>query len=318
MRPTCENDAVAMVPTLQVYKIVGADEKLVPIASKGLMSAVTTSSTTHAVVESSSSSSCDEASVSSCAHDSPTRDQAPLVSSPTRSRECDSKENNRAIDARDSIPIEELSPKPILKRSFSLQEIPVVARRSSWKQLPVPDLERIRHSSCPTTSCDTDDSKLSTVPERKQRRATVTFDSIQIREYNQTVGDNPAVSMGPPITLDWSFSELDPISVNEYEDHRGTRRTLRQMMMSYHHRRKVLMWLYGATEQQVEEATRVANQWKRQRALTHILLPYQKVEEILQSAQRKAKRFQERRKSTALTTHEDIGDLISNNKIAAE
>ncbi len=316
MRPTCENDAVAMVPTLQVYKIEGADEKL-PIASKGLMSAVTTSATIHAVVESSSSSSCDEASVSSCALDSPTRDQAPLVSSPTRSHECNSKEND-AIDARVNIPIGELSPKPILKRSFSLQEIPVVARRSSWKQLPVPDLERIRHSSCPATSSDTENSKPSTVPERKQRRATVTFDSIQIREYNQTVGDNPAVSMGPPITLDWSFSELDPISVNEYEDHRGTRRTLRQMMMSYHHRRKVLMWLYGVTEQQVEEATRVANQWKRQRALTHILLPYQKVEEILQSAQRKAKRFQERRKSTALTTHEDIGDLISNHKIAAE
>jgi hypothetical protein len=307
------DDAISRMPTLQVYEIVGNHEKLIPIPSKGLLT-----SRPPPVLESSSS---DEASSASpCSGVFPREDvhQSTLQQQEHhQDKQADNSSRENKRDANGSNINETLSQdealllssslKPILKRSFSLQEIPLATRTSSWRQLPAPNLEYIRSSSCPTTTTPTTSvpaQEANSKGRRKQRRPTVTFDSIQIREYNQTVGDNPSVSIGPPICLDWDFEELEPISVNDYEDHRGLRRTMRQMMMSFHQRRKVLMWLYGFSEQQVEEATHQVNQSKRQRAMTQALLPCQMLEELLQSAQRKAKRFQERRKSTTTSSTE--------------
>lgn len=179
----------------------------------------------------------------------------------------------------------------ILKMSEN-EEIPVKEGRFSWKQLPKLDMEKIRRASAPTSS-----TCVSTEPqtEPQQRRATVTFDAVRIRSYEQTIGDNPSVSYGPPISLDWDYEEHDPLALDEYEEFRGVRRKPRQMMLNYYNRRNLLMWKYGHSEEELKQAKSEANKIKRSRSFTKALLPAQKLEEIVQSAARKTKRLSGKR-----------------------
>uniref|UniRef100_A0A7S2EIZ4 Uncharacterized protein n=1 Tax=Ditylum brightwellii TaxID=49249 RepID=A0A7S2EIZ4_9STRA len=41
-----------------------------------------------------------------------------------------------------------------------------------------------------------------------ERRPSVTFGQVEVREYGLTLGDNPSCSNGPPLTLDWSYHNM--------------------------------------------------------------------------------------------------------------
>jgi len=41
---------------------------------------------------------------------------------------------------------------------------------------------------------------------KKKKKGTVQFSTVHIREHNFCLGDNPAVSRGPPISLDWHYT----------------------------------------------------------------------------------------------------------------
>jgi hypothetical protein len=172
--------------------------------------------------------------------------------------------------------------KSILRRHS--EPIPIHAKRNAWKVLPKPDMERL--------------SKSISNPEggffekgQKRRTSGVIFKDVLIREYHQTVGDNPCVSYGPPISLDWDYEEFESVTLDEYEGSRGQRRNLRQMILSYYQRRNVLSWQYGVSPEDLKLAKRKANKCKSERAVTNFLLPYMLVEAALESAQRKAKRL---------------------------
>lgn len=157
--------------------------------------------------------------------------------------------------------------------------IPVVKQgRSTWKQLPKLDLEKIRSQSIPTLYAP-------------KRRRTVVFNEIHIRNYDQTVGDNPSVSYGPPIQLDWNYQEAEPISVDDYENNRGPRRNTRQMLLNYYNRINLLTYRFGVTEQELACAEKEVNKVKLGRSITKYFLPTQKVEEVLQSIGRKTMRL---------------------------
>eukprot|EP00527_Entomoneis_sp_CCMP2396_P004915 CAMPEP_0198142398 /NCGR_PEP_ID=MMETSP1443-20131203/5193_1 /TAXON_ID=186043 /ORGANISM="Entomoneis sp., Strain CCMP2396" /LENGTH=267 /DNA_ID=CAMNT_0043805391 /DNA_START=81 /DNA_END=884 /DNA_ORIENTATION=+ len=168
----------------------------------------------------------------------------------------------------------------ILKVTSS--EMYVSEKRFSWKQLPKPDLAHIR-------SC----SLLVTKRERTaaMEKKNVKFDCIHFRNYSQTLGDNPSCSYGPPISLDWKYEEGGQIGLEEYEATRGARRKLRQMLLNYYHRKNILQWKVGFTEEELKDAQKQAENIKRQRSLTRAMLPACKVEEVMQSMCRKAKRL---------------------------
>lgn len=194
----------------------------------------------------------------------------------------------------------------ILKRDPH-ELIPVDIRRKSWKKLPVPDLEKIGSSTRSVTSCctessrvyDDDDMSLSSqslsvslaggsAPRNPTR---IRFESVQIRLYHQTLGDNPAVTYGPPIALDWEYDEMSPVKVDEYERTRGDRMSdSNKLFLSSMDRRRVLK-NKGFTEEEIDQASIDAEQAKKERALTNALLPAMKVEEVLQSTRRKVKRL---------------------------
>jgi hypothetical protein len=138
----------------------------------------------------------------------------------------------------------------------------------------------------PTGNVQEDPKNCNTI--RKKR---VKFSNICIRNYEQCIGDNPAVTYGTPISLDWAYEELIPLDLEQYEATRGRRRTLRQLMMNYYDRRNLLCNKYGYSEAELDAAEKQTNTIRRNRSLTRALLPASKVQELVYSAARKTKRI---------------------------
>jgi hypothetical protein len=134
-----------------------------------------------------------------------------------------------------------------------------------------------------------DDIEQSSCSERRPR-SSVAFGSIIIRSYSQTLGDNPSVSYGPPIQLDWDYEEHEPLKVDDYEDNRPPRRTPRQMVLSFYHRKNILTWKYGVSEEELKSSKKQIKREKFRRNITITALPIMHVEAALESAARKAKR----------------------------
>jgi hypothetical protein len=177
----------------------------------------------------------------------------------------------------------------------------ILDKKNAWKSLPKPNLEQIFSLSdrtCPgriqsTVSNNVTTSAAATTTTGLRRR--VSFDTVIIREYEQTLGDNPSVSYGPPIQLDWSYTCCNPIALEDYELNRRPRRKMRQMALNYYHRRNVLQWCCGATEEELRRAERCANKCKRERALTVAMLPARRFEDFFESASRKVKKSKSKR-----------------------
>lgn len=74
--------------------------------------------------------------------------------------------------------------------------------------------------------------------EKKSKR--VSFDTIEIREHNLTLGDNPSCSHGPPLVMEWGHSGRYEMSLDDYEENRGERRRDRQLAIPRHRRESIL------------------------------------------------------------------------------
>jgi hypothetical protein len=134
------------------------------------------------------------------------------------------------------------------------------------------------------------DSTIRSTANRTSGPTRVTFHQVELRFYDQTLGDHPGTIYGPPISLDWNYQEAEPLHVNEYERYRGRRRIKQQLILDYYSRRNTLMWCYGHTELELKNATKVCQKIALQRRITEILLPLSKVEDFATSARRKVKR----------------------------
>ena len=105
-----------------------------------------------------------------------------------------------------------------------------------------------------------------------KRRKNVTFATVTIREYKQTVGVNPFCSYGCPISLDWEYEAFDPIDFHEYEATRPPRRSRRGMLTSYYQRRDTLL-LSGHSMEELEKAAKESGREKFRRGITLTFLP---------------------------------------------
>jgi len=80
-----------------------------------------------------------------------------------------------------------------------------------------------------------------------------------VRYYDQTLGDNPSTSYGPPLSLDWNYRVGESQLVDDYETKRGERRTATEMMMSSMHRRTILTEDCGTSHRELKAALRSSN-----------------------------------------------------------
>ncbi len=110
----------------------------------------------------------------------------------------------------------------------------------------------------------------------KKMTRTVSFHSVDVREYDRTVGDNPSCRSGPPLSLDWSYSKKyeQPKALDQYEIERQDRaRSLRQLHVTKHRRRNLLSFSWGHSEEEMNNARKETKKLQRQRSMTQMLLP---------------------------------------------
>lgn len=60
----------------------------------------------------------------------------------------------------------------------------------------------------------------------------VDFGMVQVRTYEQVIGDHPQCSSGCPLSLGWDYTQEEPQSVVEYEQHRERERSLDDLLLS--------------------------------------------------------------------------------------
>jgi hypothetical protein len=187
--------------------------------------------------------------------------------------------------------------KSILKSSVD-ENIPICTKKKSWSKLPAPDLEYVYMKRVESMNSffhldSLDDSSSSQRPIKKVN-SKVNFELVTVREYQQTIGDNPSVSYGTPISLDWEYEENEPLDLDLYEAARGGRRTVRQLFLNHYRRKNTLIHKFGYSEEEVKAGKHRTNKVRSQREVSKILQlsfrPLILLEEMRESIVRKCKR----------------------------
>lgn len=144
-------------------------------------------------------------------------------------------------------------------------------------------------SLSPSSSESERTSSAQNVPDDDEQSIHVKFQSIQIRNYDMTLGDNPSCNYGPPVALDWSYDDAGSIPLDDYEESRGTRRKIYQMHLNVIHRKRILERT-DVTEDEIEYVVKEMKKIQKNREKTRMMLPFWKLEDAAESAKRKVKR----------------------------
>ena len=167
------------------------------------------------------------------------------------------------------------------RTKFEPRYINYSTKRRSWRALPSPDSNHIKELTAQSSSRRVRSSSKS-----------VSFTSVTIRSYEQTIGDNPAVSYGTPISLDWNYEEHDSIELDSYEIKRSlNRRTRRQMVIDHYRRKNLILYEFGCTKEEMNRARKDADKIKFHRSVTLSFLPMMNVESVVENATKKMKRL---------------------------
>ncbi|CAB9504429.1 expressed unknown protein [Seminavis robusta] len=92
--------------------------------------------------------------------------------------------------------------------------LPARGRDRNLSSIRIPGLSRskTRSNSRPRTPSDDDDCNTL--------KRTVSFDKVQIREFQQVLGDNPC-DQGPSLALGWQYREKKGMDLEKYESKRN-------------------------------------------------------------------------------------------------
>ena len=132
------------------------------------------------------------------------------------------------------------------------------------------------------------DSRPPAVPMSER---TVSFSSLEIREFNMTLGDHPSAISGPPVALDWDQGAgARVVDLDEYERARSPRRKRRQLKLSYKDRKGILQNSFSDDEinKQWREALEIRMQRKETLSRGLVLMT---MDDIWESTCRKTKRL---------------------------
>ncbi|CAB9510026.1 expressed unknown protein [Seminavis robusta] len=95
---------------------------------------------------------------------------------------------------------------------------------------------------------------------------SVTFGSVQVREFNRIAGDHPDCAEGPPMSIDWSFAELEPVSVDKHQTTRQGSFTVAPIPSTL--RKEILQFGFHVPPQDIKAAEKMATKAARQREQT--------------------------------------------------
>jgi len=93
----------------------------------------------------------------------------------------------------------------------------------------------------------------------------VSWGTIEIKTHKVVLGDNPSVSVGPPIGIGWEVVGTQSLPLDEYEEHRPERRNSGTLRMPRRERERLLMEDYGYARSDLKEAMEQVNKIKQLR-----------------------------------------------------
>ena len=190
---------------------------------------------------------------------------------------------------------------------------PIASDQSSMTKNPsVGDILKSIDGESPLQTCDDSDSVVSDITdtfminptekeETKPKSTTssksankkclvsysVRFDNVTVREYERILGDNPACTKGPSVSIGWKYLEYGG-KIHKFEAVRGRRRTQNQLILS-RRKREELLTSWGFTHEEIAEGVRENVKARNRRQQTTDNLGGQKMEEALEKAKRKMK-----------------------------
>lgn len=155
-----------------------------------------------------------------------------------------------------------------------------------------PVISNLSPQSTPSTPLNTNRntlSRVSSMPEIYDMK-TVSFQSVEIREYETTLVDNPACRNGPPIGLSWNYHQADAIEFFDYESSRiFTRRSPRQLIIPKTYRQNVLKGK-GHSEEEFKRIKKEVKKVRSSRNMTNMFGSMFEVKEALEDAGRSIKK----------------------------
>jgi hypothetical protein len=98
-------------------------------------------------------------------------------------------------------------------------------------------------SSFHATDTDTDDEHgaPAAIPNGlKGHKKSVSFSSLEIREYKVVIGDHPCCTRGVPLSLGWDYCEGGTLDLDAYEEGRSPRRSRVDLRTSSEERSEIL------------------------------------------------------------------------------
>ena len=124
------------------------------------------------------------------------------------------------------------------------------------------------------------------------KKRNVSYSKIEFRKYQRTLGDNPSVSSGPPVALDWEYSPNHLIlNVDDYEEKKRSRSKV-ELFMPKSIREDIVREYCDVSRSQMNAVAKEINITTRNRKATALSTDAQeKWTEMLQSASRKFKRI---------------------------
>jgi hypothetical protein len=153
------------------------------------------------------------------------------------------------------------------------------ARAQSLPVCPAGSLPRKGSLKRISSMCSQTNSESSSSLKR-----TVSFSSLEVREYNIALSDHPSCSYGPPIQLGWDYRQKKAVQVEDYEEVKlqQPRRSRHDMVLSYNVRRYLLLKRAGYSSQDLEKAMSEVDRVKRERVMTGMFLPASKLDETME------------------------------------
>jgi hypothetical protein len=155
------------------------------------------------------------------------------------------------------VPLEETHGKEINARKIFVRE----TRKSRESTFATPRFNEDLRKLLDTTACESrrisaqSDMTDDLAPVQKK----VTFIDVTIREYPIIVGDNPAGTGGPPLTIGWKHVSSVDLDIDKYEEARaGNRRKQQEIQMKQDYRKQLLRSL-GFSLAEMQKGTKAAN-----------------------------------------------------------
>lgn len=136
----------------------------------------------------------------------------------------------------------------------------------------------------PISTCSHSSSLSSNISSSSDSsKKSVSFSCVEVREYNVTLGDNPACSAGPPISLGWTYKDEERQDLYAHEAKRYIKRRRRKkkdLRLSANLRKKILKEL-GFTNDDIHFATLRSIMTKNQRLESHHTFEESEAKEVL-------------------------------------